>query len=112
MNVRSFPVAGLWLAPDLTPLMRLQVAQGGMEKGEHRLCVPVGSVQSPLPWRSQVAQNAGANQGGVNKTQDKSADSKRRQDNETGEGNTEAKPLDPGTGTDGRAPSEVSGGRS
>ena len=59
-----------------------------------------------------MAQNAGANQGGVNKTQDKSADSKRRQDNETGEGNTEAKPLDPGTGTDGRAPSEVSGRRS
>jgi hypothetical protein len=57
-----------------------------------------------------MAQNAGANQGGVNKTQDKSADSKRRQDNETGDGNTEAKPLDPGT--DGRAPSDMSGGRS
>ncbi len=43
-----------------------------------------------------MAQNAGANQGGVNKTYDKSADSKRRQDKATGEGNTEAKPLDPG----------------
>ena len=59
-----------------------------------------------------MAQNAGANQGGVNKTQDKSADSKRRQDNETGAGNTEAKPLDPRTGTDGRAPSDMTGGRS
>ena len=59
-----------------------------------------------------MAQNAGANQGGVNKTQDKSADSKRRQDHETGEGKTEAKPLDPGTGTDGRAPSDMAGGRS
>jgi hypothetical protein len=59
-----------------------------------------------------MAQNAGANQGGVNKTRDKSADSKRRQDNETGERNTEAKPLDAGTGTDGRAPNDMSGGRS
>jgi hypothetical protein len=59
-----------------------------------------------------MAQNAGANQGGVNKTQDKSADSKRRQDNETEAGTTEAKPLDPGTGTDGRAPSDMTGGRS
>jgi len=59
-----------------------------------------------------MAQNAGANEGGVNKTQDKSADSKRRQDNETRAGNTEAKPLDPGTGTDGRAPSDMTGGRS
>ncbi|MBQ0820367.1 hypothetical protein KBI52_09105 [Microvirga sp. HBU67558] len=59
-----------------------------------------------------MAQNAGANQGRVNKTQDKSADSKRRPDNQTGAGNTEAKPLDPGTGTDGRAPSDMSGGRS
>jgi hypothetical protein len=30
-----------------------------------------------------MAQNAGANQGGVNKTQDKSADSKRRKAHET-----------------------------
>ena len=59
-----------------------------------------------------MAQNAGANQGGVNKTQDKSADSKRRQDDQTADGNTEAKPLDPGTGTDGRAPSDMTGGRS
>lgn len=35
-----------------------------------------------------MAQNAGANQGGFNKTQDKSADSKRRQGNETGDGKT------------------------
>jgi hypothetical protein len=92
--------------------MRPQVAQNGMEKGEHHISIQVGSVRSQLSWRSQMAQNAGANQGGVNKTQDKSADSKRRQDNETGDGNTEAKPLDPGTGTDGRAPSDMSGGRS
>ncbi|KFG68140.1 hypothetical protein [Microvirga sp. BSC39] len=59
-----------------------------------------------------MAQNAGANQGGVNKTRDKSADSKRRQDDETGDRHTEAKPLDPGTGTDGRAPSDMTGGRS
>jgi hypothetical protein len=59
-----------------------------------------------------MAQNAGANQGGANKTQDKSADSQRRQKNETGVGNAEAKPLDHGTGTDGRVPSEKSGGRS
>ena len=59
-----------------------------------------------------MAQNAGANQGGVNRTQDKSADSKRRKAHETGAGNTEAKPLDPGTGTDGRAPGDMSGARS
>ncbi len=59
-----------------------------------------------------MAQNAGANKGGVNKTQDKSADSKRRQEDQTGDGKTEAKPLDPGTGTDGRAPSDMTGGRS
>jgi hypothetical protein len=58
-----------------------------------------------------MPQNAGANQGGVNKTRDKSADSKRRKDNQTGAGQTEAKPLDPGTGTDGRAPSDMAGGR-
>jgi len=50
-----------------------------------------------------MPQNAGANQGGVNKTRDKGADSKRRQDNEAGKGSTEAKPLDPGTGMDGRS---------
>ncbi len=53
-----------------------------------------------------MAQNAGANSGGVNKTRDKSSDSKRR----TKAGpmrDTEAKPLDPGTGTDGRAPTEM-----
>jgi hypothetical protein len=59
-----------------------------------------------------MPQNAGANQVGVNKTQDRSTDSKRRQDSEAGAGSTEAKPLDPGTGTDGRAPSHMSGGRS
>ena len=57
-----------------------------------------------------MAQNAGANQGGVNKSGDKSADQSRRKD-QTGTGQTEAKPLDPGTGTDGRAPSDMKGGR-
>jgi hypothetical protein len=50
-----------------------------------------------------MPQNAGANQGGVNKTRDKSADSKRR-DEASSRKDTEARPLDPGTGTDGRAP--------
>jgi len=59
-----------------------------------------------------MAQNAGANQGGVNETQDKSADSKRQQDDQTGDGKNKAKPLDLGTGTDGRAPRDTSGGRS
>ena len=58
-----------------------------------------------------MPKNAGANQGGVNKTRDKSADSKRRQAGDTGTNGTEAKPLDPGTGADG-APSDLSGGRS
>jgi hypothetical protein len=42
-----------------------------------------------------MPQNAGANQGGVNKTRYKSANSKRRKDDQTGAGQTEAKPLDP-----------------
>lgn len=54
-----------------------------------------------------MAQNAGRNQGGVNKTRDKSADSHRK--SEGGAGHTEAKPLDPGTGTDGRAPGDMKG---
>jgi hypothetical protein len=92
--------------------VRRRVAQDETEEREHRLPRQVGSVRSQLSWRSEMAQNAGANQGGVNKTQDKSADSKRRQDDQTGDGNTEAKPLDPGTATDGRAPSDMTGGRS
>ena len=58
-----------------------------------------------------MPQNAGANQGGINKSSGKSADKHRRKDHETGAGHTEAKPLDPGTGTDGRAPSVTTGGR-
>jgi hypothetical protein len=58
-----------------------------------------------------MTQNAGKNQGGVNKSRDKSADKHRRKEHETGAGQTEAKPLDPGTGTDGRAPSGMTGGR-
>jgi hypothetical protein len=53
-----------------------------------------------------MAQNSGANSGGVNKTRDKSSDSKRRADPGPMR-DTEAKPLDPGTGTDGRAPTEM-----
>jgi hypothetical protein len=54
-----------------------------------------------------MAQNSGANQGGTNKSGDKSTDSRRRNEHETGAGNTEAKPMDPGTGTDGRAPGSM-----
>ncbi len=48
-----------------------------------------------------MPENAGSNQGGINKSSDKSADKHRRKETETGAGRTEAKPLDPGTGTDG-----------
>jgi hypothetical protein len=58
-----------------------------------------------------MPQNAGNNQGGINKARDKSADKNRRKEHQTGAGQTEAKPLDPGTGTDGRAPSGMTGGR-
>jgi hypothetical protein len=112
MNVRPFPLEGIGLPSKLTAIMRRRVAPGEMGKGEHRLGIQVGSVWSQLFWRSRMPQNAGANQGGVNKTRDKGADSKRRQGNAAGTGTTEAKPLDPGTGTDGRAPSDMSGGRS
>lgn len=50
-----------------------------------------------------MTQNAGKNQGGINKTRDKSADRHRRKDTETGTGQTEARPLDPGTRIDGGA---------
>ncbi|MCB5177601.1 MULTISPECIES: hypothetical protein [Microvirga] len=56
-----------------------------------------------------MAQNAGSNQGGVNKSRDKSADRHRRSDKETGAGQTEARPLDPGTRTDGGAPGNMTG---
>ncbi len=55
-----------------------------------------------------MAQNSGANQGGTNKAGDKSADSHRKH-GESGTNTTEAKPLDPGTGTDGRAPGSMKG---
>jgi hypothetical protein len=58
-----------------------------------------------------MTQNAGKNQGGISKTSNKSADKRRRKEHETGTGQTEAKPRDPGTGTDGRAPSGMTGGR-
>ncbi len=58
-----------------------------------------------------MPQNAGSNQGGINKARDKSADKHRRQETETGTGRIEAKPLDPGTGTDGRASPGMTGGR-
>lgn len=53
-----------------------------------------------------MSQNAGANSGGVNKARDKSSDSKRR-DEAGSRRDTEARPLDPGTGTDDRAPTEM-----
>jgi hypothetical protein len=58
-----------------------------------------------------MPQNAGNNPGGINKSRDKSADKRRRKETETGARQTEAKPLDPGTGSDGRAPSGMTGGR-
>ncbi len=57
-----------------------------------------------------MAQNAGNAQGGVNKTRDKSADSKRKDKNHERR-DTAAKPLDPGSRTDGGAPSHLKGGR-
>ena len=56
-----------------------------------------------------MTQNAGANQGGINKTRDKSADRHRKSDHEAGAGNTEARPLDPGARTDGGAPGNMTG---
>jgi hypothetical protein len=57
-----------------------------------------------------MPQNAGDGQGGVNKTRDKSADSKRKSDTHEGR-DTEARPLDPGTRTDGGARPTFKGGR-
>ncbi|WP_230532288.1 hypothetical protein [Microvirga roseola] len=51
-----------------------------------------------------MAQNAGANKGGVNKARDKSADSHRKSDERTGQNQTVVKPIDPGTRTDGDGP--------
>jgi hypothetical protein len=56
-----------------------------------------------------MPQNAGHGQGGVNKTRDKSADSKRKGEPERRD--TEARPLDPGTRTDGGARPTFKGGR-
>src|SRR3712207_1210329 len=60
--------------------------QGGV--GKRGTSIPCPSWLNPVTafWSSQMAQNAGANQGGGNKTQDKSTDSKRRQENQTGAG--------------------------
>jgi hypothetical protein len=57
-----------------------------------------------------MPQNAGTGQGGVNKSRDKSSDSKRKSESQERR-DTEARPLDPGTRTDGGAPSEFKGGR-
>jgi hypothetical protein len=57
-----------------------------------------------------MPQNAGAGQGGVNKSRDKSSDSKRKSQSHERR-DTEARPLDPGTRTDGGAPSQFKGGR-
>jgi hypothetical protein len=57
-----------------------------------------------------MTQNAGHGQGGVNKTRDKSTDSKRKSDSHERR-DTEARPLDPGSRTDGGAPTEFKGGR-
>ncbi|WP_133239388.1 hypothetical protein [Microvirga sp. KLBC 81] len=56
-----------------------------------------------------MPQNAGRNQGGFNKTRDKSADKKRRSDNNSGAGHTEANPVDPGIRTDGGAQDSITG---
>ena len=56
-----------------------------------------------------MTQNAGRNQGGVNKAADKGADRKRKEPEDRRD--TEARPLDPGTRTDGGsgAPSRAGG---
>jgi hypothetical protein len=56
-----------------------------------------------------MTQNAGRNQGGVNKAADKSADRKRKQPEDRRD--TEARPLDPGTRSDGGVRSTLKGGR-
>jgi hypothetical protein len=58
-----------------------------------------------------MPQNAGSNQGGINKSRDKSADKHRRRETETGAGQTEARPMDPGMSPDDRAPGGMRGGR-
>jgi len=58
-----------------------------------------------------MPQNAGNSQGGINKARDKSADRHRRTEQESGARNTEEKPLDPGTRTDGGVPGSMTGGR-
>lgn len=57
-----------------------------------------------------MPQNAGSNQGGVNKSRDKSADRQRKKDTGMAR-DTEAHPLDPGTKTDGGAPGSMTGGQ-
>jgi len=56
-----------------------------------------------------MTQNAGRNQGGVNKSADKSVDRKRKEPGNRQD--TEAKPLDPGTRRDGGVRSQFKGGR-
>jgi hypothetical protein len=57
-----------------------------------------------------MTQNAGRNQGGVNKAADKSADRKRKEPEDRRD-TEEARPLDPGTRTDGGVRSTFKGGR-
>jgi hypothetical protein len=54
-----------------------------------------------------MTQSAGRNAGGVNKARNKSAEGTRRDESQRRD--TEAKPLDPGTRTDGGAPSAATG---
>jgi len=56
-----------------------------------------------------MTQNAGRNQGGVNKAADKSAGRKRKEPE--GRRDTEARPLDPGTRSDGGVRGTFKGGR-
>ena len=56
-----------------------------------------------------MTQNAGRNQGGVNKATAKGADRKRKEPEDRRD--TEARPLDPGTRTDGGVRSTIKGGR-
>lgn len=57
-----------------------------------------------------MTQNAGRNQGGIDKSRDKSA-GKERRPGPGPAGQTEARPLDPGTRKDGGAPPSITGGR-
>jgi hypothetical protein len=66
-------------------------------------------ISSTIIRRRAVTQNAGHNQGGINKATNKSADRKRKEPEDRRD--TEARPLDPGTRSDGGVRSTFKGGR-